>query len=153
MDQQMLQVFVMVAAAELTAAAMHTNATLPTDPTNPVSDAQKATDLGVWEVYRIFYSALIQTMSDNADWPLPPSKTPGLGSSLTGTLAAPTQAVVKAIASGQPAAAVLSLIQSLMTAVQAQQPSTSGSSPAMGTTQAQATATPAPTVGAALPIK
>lgn len=157
-QQQLTQAILFVAAAQLTSAAMHTNATLPTDPANPVSDQQKAVDLGVWEVFRIFYvSGMMGVLGDPTDWPLPPAIQQNVGAGLSGPLAAPVQAIVKAVAGNQPPASILGLVQSLLTAVQGQQPTppaTGGSSgaPAGGTTQTGATATPPP-VSASLPIK
>ncbi len=116
-----------IAAAILTqAATAHEVQTLPLPQNGTVSDGLKAVDLEVWEVHRIFYNALQQTLSDDnpADgWPAPPSApvahpqdfAPVVAAlaPLLGSLGATAISALTPLASGSAAGLVQALLKAL----------------------------------------
>jgi hypothetical protein len=97
-------------AAQLTSAAVGGQGGLPTiDPT--IQDSQiRAKNLEVWEVQRIFYSAVVGALNDTKSWP-EPNVTSG---SFIKSLIPQVLETVTPLLSGNPAlAGILSAVQGL----------------------------------------
>jgi hypothetical protein len=57
----------------------------PLSPTLPAD--VKTLDLEVWEIFRIFYAAIIGALNDGTDWPVPPLLAPqGAGAGVANAL-------------------------------------------------------------------
>ena len=74
----MEKIFAMIVAAQLTAAVMENiQDDLPLDP--ELKDPNlRAANLETWEVFRVFYSAVVKALDNDKDWPAPKISAAGL---------------------------------------------------------------------------